>query len=411
MASEADRVPPAEDTVLMEAEDTVLIEGGDVARADEEWPVDDLYLVEPEEPVLGSTDPDAGDTAVLHQAEPSAAPARRRFPPDLSTGLLAIIGAVGALILVAVLLGLRQDEPTRAATPGASMTSPQSNTSPTPAPKNGEIAVRDVTGMPLGKARSVLEEEGLRVRASRQESDTPRGEVLNQEPPPGSNASEGDVIALVVSSGQSAQSAAQGSSVPSVVGLRASAAVSAIREAGLEARMRFVSSSERAGTVLAQTPEEGSETAAGDTVLLEVAKSRQSVQQVDVPDVLGIAAAEARRALRTVGFTVSVAGVPSDEPAGTVIAQSPRAGADVRKGTSVELRVSTGPTDGAVPDVMGMDEQSATLELESAGFEVRVVDEPTTDPAQDGLVVRQMPAGGSNAARGAVVTLTVGRLG
>jgi hypothetical protein len=40
-----------------------------------------------------------------------------------------------------------------------------------------------------------------------------------------------------------------------------------------------------------------------------------------------------------------------------------------------------------------------------------VTDESITDPAQDGVVLRQTPAGGSSAEDGAVVTLVVGRLG
>jgi serine/threonine-protein kinase len=63
-----------------------------------------------------------------------------------------------------------------------------------------------------------------------------------------------------------------------------------------------------------------------------------------------------------------------------------------------------------VPDVTGLDEAAARGELERAGFEVRVVDETTADPAQDGLVVRQSPDGGASADDGATVTIVVGRL-
>jgi beta-lactam-binding protein with PASTA domain len=93
------------------------------------------------------------------------------------------------------------------------------------------------------------------------------------------------------------------------------------------------------------------------------------------------------------------------------VSQSPRAGAGLRKGGTVTLRVSTGPTKLDVPDVTGLDEQSARAELEGAGFQVQVIDESVTDPAQDGVVLRQSPRGGSSAAESAVVTLTVGRLG
>jgi beta-lactam-binding protein with PASTA domain len=63
----------------------------------------------------------------------------------------------------------------------------------------------------------------------------------------------------------------------------------------------------------------------------------------------------------------------------------------------------------AVPDVIGLDEPSARLELENAGFDVRVTEQPTDDPSQDGIVVDQSPGGGTDAGEGDVVTLVVAR--
>jgi eukaryotic-like serine/threonine-protein kinase len=127
--------------------------------------------------------------------------------------------------------------------------------------------------------------------------------------------------------------------------------------------------------------------------------------------VIGAAAASARSELRAAGLKVTTIGVVSQESPGTVISQSPRAGADVRKGSRVLLTVSTGPAKVDVPDVSGLDEAAARVELERAGFVVRVTDESTTDPAQDGIVIRQTPAGGSGAQDGDAVTIVVGRLG
>jgi beta-lactam-binding protein with PASTA domain len=247
-------------------------------------------------------------------------------------------------------------------------------------------------------------------------SDRPRGEVLTQDPPAGTSVTEGDRIVLVVSrgpeAGAAAAAAAASSQVPEVVGMAASDAVAAIRDAGFEARVRLVSSSRTAGTVVRQSPAAELEATEGSTVVLDVAKARQPVaQRVRVPDVVGRSAAAAQGALRSAGLTVTVVSVESQEPKGTVIAQSPDAGAEVRKGASVRLSVSSGPTRIDVPDVTGLDEESARLELASGGFEVRVTGESTTDPGQDGVVLRQTPAAGTQAAEGAVVTLTVGRYG
>jgi beta-lactam-binding protein with PASTA domain len=406
MASESEHAPPAEDTVVLDADTAVT-------QVDGDWPVTDLSLVEPDEDtVTAPAQPEQSDTVVVTDAQ-SPAPARRWIPPDVGTGLmLAIAGIIGAFILVALLLGLRDDDAgTTARTPTtSSRPGPTSGESTIPAPTSEAIVVRDVEGMSLGRAERLLERDGLRVRVSRLESDRPRGEILIQRPPPATNVAEGDSITLVVSSGAATQAAPGALRVPGVVGLAASDAVAAIRDAGFEARVELVSSSQTAGSVLRQSPAAETEASKGDFVVLKVAKSRPTVQRVDVPDVVGTTAGAARRALRSAGLTVAVVGVQSQEPAGTVVSQSPRSGAEVRKGSVVTLNVSTGPTKLDVPDVTGLDEASARLELESAGFEVRVTDESTVDPAQDGLVVGQSPLGGSTAPDGSVVTLTVARL-
>jgi serine/threonine-protein kinase len=60
--------------------------------------------------------------------------------------------------------------------------------------------------------------------------------------------------------------------------------------------------------------------------------------------------------------------------------------------------------------VTGLDADSARVKLENAGFDVAVVDQPTSDPDQDGVVVDQDPLGGTEADNGSTVTITVARL-
>jgi beta-lactam-binding protein with PASTA domain len=40
---------------------------------------------------------------------------------------------------------------------------------------------------------------------------------------------------------------------------------------------------------------------------------------------------------------------------------------------------------------------------------VEVIDQPTTDQTEDGIVLDEQPAGGTRAPRGSVVTIYVGR--
>jgi beta-lactam-binding protein with PASTA domain len=407
MASESESSPAADDTVLVDPP----VSSDEQSPSGDQWPVADLYYVEPDNdaPALDGRDADEETVVVAG----GAAPVRRRFPPDFEPGpalvLLAVLAVVGALVLGAFLLGSGDEEPASRQTPTSpSATTSTVETSPPPAASAG-VAVRDVVGLGLAEARSTLEAQGLRVRVRRSESDRPAGEVLEQAPPAQAEVAQGTVVALIVARAAAPPPGATQVEVPSVIGLAASSAVSALRDAGFEARVRLVTSSERSGTIVAQTPAGGTEVREGATVRLEIARA-PTVQRVEVPDVVGSAAAAARRQLRSAGLRVTTTSVVSQEPAGTVIAQSPRGGAELREGGTVKLTVSTGPAEVEVPDVTGQDEASATSELERAGFQVRVIDESIEDPAQDGVVLLQAPAGGSTARDGATVTLTIGRL-
>jgi serine/threonine-protein kinase len=132
---------------------------------------------------------------------------------------------------------------------------------------------------------------------------------------------------------------------------------------------------------------------------------------VKVPQVLGLQQSSAQRRLNQAGLTVRVVYVTATVPSGQVLAQSPRAGVSVRKGSRVTINVSLGPsaTTKPVPNVVGQDEQTATTRLEAAGFTVQVIDQSTTDPAEDGVVLDEQPAGGTKAPQGSEVTIYVGR--
>ncbi len=96
-------------------------------------------------------------------------------------------------------------------------------------------------------------------------------------------------------------------------------------------------------------------------------------------------------------------------PAGTVLAQDPAGGSEVRRGTPVSLTVSKGPQPIPVPDVRGQGQGAAVKALEAAGLKPVVAAEQVHDrniPA--GAVVAQDPASG-NLTRGGAVTLTISK--
>jgi serine/threonine-protein kinase len=78
----------------------------------------------------------------------------------------------------------------------------------------------------------------------------------------------------------------------------------------------------------------------------------------------------------------------------------------VDEGTVVTLNVSKGVKTVAVPDVLDQTEASARSELEAAGFEVQVLSAPS-DATPEGFVSAQSPDPGTDANKGATVTITV----
>ena len=381
---------------------------------DSEWPVSDLYRVEPDEAADDDL-PVAEPGIVVTDAPIDSVPTRRRFPIDPVPGLLAAIAAVLLLIgLGAWLVSRDEDDGANAITaedlPTTTGPADTSTTPTTTTPASSERDVPDVSGMAVDEARTALEEAGFRVRVVRRESTRPPGEVVRQVPEAGTALAADEVVVLTVARAPSTGETAQ-REAPDVTGLTVSNATEALREAGLRPRIELVFSDEPAGRVLSQSPSAGTEVADGSVVTLEVAKARQpAVERVELPDTVGTSADAARARLRDLGLRVRVVRVVAPDPAGTVVGQSPGDGVEVREGTTVTLRVSTGPAEVAIPDVVGIDEASARIELENAGFSVRVTDESTDDPAQDGVVVAQSPRGGSTAGEGAVVTITVARV-
>jgi beta-lactam-binding protein with PASTA domain len=371
---------------------------GRTLAEDDGWVVPEQYRVEPRAP-----QPDEGETVFMEAAPPPDAtppPARmRRFPPDLGPGLaLALIGVLLVVLLVpaGIWLSSRDD----GSEPGTT-SPPETSTEPTnpPTPPATTRKVPDVVGLPLAQARERLAEATFEVRFRRVPSDRPPGEVLEQEARPNG------IVVLTISGGP------ERVAVPEVEGATVAEATATLRDVGLRVEVRRVVSTEPEGTVIVQTPASGEEVDRETVVVLDVAKSAPPPppETVEVPDLVGLTSSEARSRLSELGLRWTQRPFESSRPQGTVLRQSPGAGAELREGGRVTLTVSTGPAKLDVPDVVGLDEVSARAELRAAGFQVTVVDEPTFEPADDGIVLRQSPRAGARRPEGSVVTITIAR--
>jgi serine/threonine-protein kinase len=191
--------------------------------------------------------------------------------------------------------------------------------------------------------------------------------------------------------------------VPLVEGLRAPLARDRILGAGLTPRaVNESSDSIPRGIVIRQEPDPGERIQKGNVVRYFVSTGKPRVQ---VPEVVGARESDAVATLRAAGLVPRVVDIFSDEPSGTVIAQDPKGGVSVVRGTDVRLNVSKGPQQTGVPNVVGRSFDDGAAALREAGF--TPVRRDVEAPEPRGTVVAMSPGAGTLAPPGTRVTLDV----
>jgi serine/threonine-protein kinase len=191
--------------------------------------------------------------------------------------------------------------------------------------------------------------------------------------------------------------------VPDLIGMTESQARAAIGDAGLSVGQPvYVADPDVArDKVIKQDPNRDSFVDPGETVTITVSTGKP---MTSMPNVVGQDRATARSTLEGAGLVPTFEEKESDQPKGQVVETRPVAGEQVPEGTKVTVLFSDGPE--KVPDVVGMDEDTATSTLKQDGFKVFVVTSgDTTEPK--GTVIEQSPNGGEERPEGTEVTIVV----
>jgi eukaryotic-like serine/threonine-protein kinase len=265
---------------------------------------------------------------------------------------------------------------------------------------NTPVAVDDYQGIKESLAVEAIIDDGFEPKVRRLPNAAVEPQIVfDQQPAPGSRLAKGDIVTILVSTGKAKVR------VPDVRGKTEADAVADLTRAGLDANSVQINSSEEAGIVTAQAPGPGTVLVEGSEVRINVSKGPAPIA---VPSVVGQSYEQASSQLQASGFAVRRVDVESDQTAGVVVDQSPAGNSTAAKGSIVVLSVSKGPTTAEVPDVTGLDQQTARTTLTASQFKVTVLTEDFDDPALDGVVVSQTPPGSSQAEPGSVVTITVG---
>ncbi len=199
----------------------------------------------------------------------------------------------------------------------------------------GSAALMSVQGLSAAQAIARLRKAGFKPTSSEQpNAKVTQGKVIGTEPPAGTELQVGSPVTVLVSSGPAQVR------VPDVSGDSQSGAEAALTAVGLAVGSvtQQVSTTQTAGSVIAQTPSAGSSVRTGAKVSLTLAKASN---EVVVPRVVGQSETQASAALGGAGFAPSVVTTTTKDQSkvGVVLKQSPAAGRKARKGSTVTLTV------------------------------------------------------------------------
>ena len=201
-----------------------------------------------------------------------------------------------------------------------------------------EVEVPNVVGRSEEIARQMLEDKNLRVKiADKYDADVPVGEVVSQYPEAGAVVKEQRQVIIYISRG------GEELTMPDLKSMSRSNAEAKLKKMGLKIGAVYEEESkEPAGTVLSQDPRSGSKIAKGKSVDLTVSKGPKKAG-VALPDYSGMSVDSVQANLEANKLKLgSITQKPSSQPSGTVIGQSPGAGAEVKEGEAVNLTVSSG---------------------------------------------------------------------
>ncbi len=267
------------------------------------------------------------------------------------------------------------------------------------------VVVPSVVGVREQAALIALHGAGLEPVASQASSPTvPVGVVISQSPDGASRAGRGARVQIVVSDGPAS------APLPDVSGLSAAKAAVALHKAHYRTRTKAQASKTVVeGIVIGTEPPAETEVQEGRVVTLLVSSGPAPIR---VPDVTGESLEAAEANLTTAELTLGAVTkqVSSTQSPGTVISQSPAGGSSAPAGEKINLTVAKAPKEVEVPIVKGLPEQAALAKLEHAGFKPKTETRATPEPANVGLVLEAVPAGGTKARKGSTVTVVVGAL-
>jgi len=290
----------------------------------------------------------------------------------LAIGLLAAVAAGLAALLVTRRHNQNQPQAAPTTVVVTTTAAPTTTAAAKGPAKKLILPVPDLVGSSSKDASTGLRRAGFKVHLVSASSALPRGTIAAQDPKPGAKVAKGSDIRLKVSTG-----AAATATTPGAPATTTPAATTAQQP-----------TTAQSGTTPAPQPTTAQVPTLGGRQL------QPAVQQLD-----------------RAGLKASVAYVPSDQPFGAVVAQTPSSGASAPTGSRVTVNVSTGrgqnPIE-TVPNVVGKRIPQALPALHAVGLRLIVLKTPVKDQSQAGVITLQTPLPGKQAPKNGQVLVYYG---
>ena len=269
------------------------------------------------------------------------------------------------------------------------------------------IAVPNLIGLNIEEAKSLLIDLGLTpIEDPKVRENASNDIVYEQSPTADTMARQGENVVLGYNPGF------EPVTIPNLVGLSVQEASNILKQAGLRLVVNnFVASLDiPANQILVQTPTAGLGARPNSVVTVDVSGGTNTVR---IPDVIGDVQRAATKLLSAapLNFVVTVVVETSDViETGRVIRTEPLGDTAVAPGSTITVFVSTGRALVAVPNVIGQEATAASTELTVQGFFVTTNEQVLAEgDLNDGLIIAQSIAAGTNVEPGSAITITIGR--
>lgn len=149
---------------------------------------------------------------------------------------------------------------------------------------------------------------------------------------------------------------------------------------------------------------------AGNIIYSKGEEKNNEQENPRVPTIMGLLEEEAKTKVEELDLVFVVLGKDkSDEPVGTVIAVFPNEGTEVKKNSEVRVRISNGPEEVTVPDVIGYGKSVAQSQIVGKGLKVGNITEEYDDEVPVDAVISTDPEPNTKVKKGSTVNIVISK--